>query len=932
MARTLQVSEDSDVPSPRVLSVSDAPRVLDVSTATSPRELSVSSDQPRVLSVSSPQDKPSLFDSPASLYKGVVGGALKFVGKVLDPLNIPSRGLGSLLTLAKTGDIQQANQSLQDKRGLGSVIVGKDFEKDHPIATLGANVLADPTTYLAGKGIGDFFRKLSPLAGPVAETASQAPEVAQAVAPTIARAVAPIEQLQVDISRTAGKIQEAFGQVRNVLETGTFQPQEVRPLLAKGEEAAKQSVVSKDIVQKVQQEYVAAGKQFDSLRQQAEKYADDFTKEQLRVAEERFRNAFGQRQEAARVAHESLYEFQNRVKEVESSAQMLGLINDVKTQIPNLDKLVLGGLRKVNPEWADWYASKVGVDKIPENLKIPDAAINYLRTNLFTLGSWTLDAFTNTLATAHKMPGYLLEDVYNMSKGNPPARTLGLIGAIQKTADMKVEDLVKKGADATLGMPEDITRALGGAVGGEVGVGSATNLKAGKFPLDYVVAPAVKLKGQADSIFSRTMAYAELVSEGVKRAAKAGLQGGEKDAFIQNFVKNPGDFADEAIRVGREVRFDVPLTKLEEDISKSKGVKLLAEAFPRWTFQYGRWLGRSLGANPRVWNEMKAGTLTGEGLVRYMADTATGWGGVELFNNTIYPHIDYNSMEYVKDNGDRVRLSGRSPAPELAFLVALLHGDIDKSRKALEYASLPGAKVLSGQPGGLIENWLKSMSQVGSGEITNDRFTQEWDNMVNHAIPGQAMLSLLKTLDDPVLRRGIGAEIPFISRLLPPQINAATGEPLKPRQELFGAQFPAIGGVAIPGATRVLEPVEKELLKYGVGLFRPRRTPIAEFESRDIPPELRQEFEQKAGRYVKQFVSEKMADPAYQDATDTQKETVLKALKGRAESVAKAEIAREHDIVLRGVEPPLRTKLLPEQYLQDSGIKKGNGIFERRKK
>ena len=38
--------------------------------------------------------------------------------------------------------------------------------------------------------------------------------------------------------------------------------------------------------------------------------------------------------------------------------------------------------------------------------------------------------------------------------------------------------------------------------------------------------------------------------------------------------------------------------------------------------------------------------------------------------STVYPNVDYDTMQYVDENGDRVRMQGRFPLPELATLAA----------------------------------------------------------------------------------------------------------------------------------------------------------------------------------------------------------------------------------------------------------------------
>ena len=859
--------------------------------------------------------------------------ALGVISKVLEPLRTPTVGLGGLLNLAKTGDIQQASQSIQERKGLGHEIVGDQFQKEHPWRTIGLEMVTDPLNFITLSGGKAALMKLAGKAPKVSKAAEGVQTAARMVDEIPRPPADPLPTLKEDISTTAGKIEKALQQIDKVAETGTYQPKGIRPELGKGAPANVESLVSEGVVEEANRLYVQSGRELKRLLQRAEQEADDFTTDQLRSAEERFRNAFAKRGEAARTASESLAAFKHAVvDEVADVAKMMGLIKNVKPKLANLDKIILGATRNAMPGFADKFAKNIGLEglqDVPQNLKLPKAVVDYLRVNLFSMGSWTLDAFTNTLAVGAKMPGYLLRDVYDIAKGQTPARTFGIIKAIKEEGKGLGKAIRKQNMSEMFNLPSDVDTALGGAVGGEK-VGRMTNMHLGKLNMDYVIGLPVRMKGGIDALFSRTFAKADLISSAVEEAAKKGLKGIEKERFIDDFVKVPTQAAkDSAITLGKQIRFDANLSKIEEHIASSMGFQLLGDAFPRWAFQFSRWAGRTLGANPEFFSKVKSGTVKAPEVIQYLTEAATGWGGVHLFKDAIYPSIDFNSMEYVNDKKERIRLSGRSPFPEMAFLVAVMKGDVDKSRKALEYASIPFGKILSGAPGGLIENWISGLRQVGAGEMTSQRFIDEFNNLVNRAIPGQAVLSTLKTFSDPKVRRGIGAELPGVSQLLPAKVNPATGGAVEPRQKFLGLEMPAIGGIVLPGAKRVLTPVENELLSHGVGLFRPRRTPVAEFETRDVPKELRADFEVKAGKMVDMLISKIMAKPEYKKAPEEAKAEVLRAAKAGAEQVALAQVAKARGVVLRGKEPNIRMKLLPEKFLQDAGIKK-DGKWNRR--
>ena len=255
------------------------------------------------------------------------------------------------------------------------------------------------------------------------------------------------------------------------------------------------------------------------------------------------------------------------------------------------------------------------------------------------------------------------------------------------------------------------------------------------------------------------------------------------------------------------------------------------------------------------------------------------------------------------------------------FVSAVFKGDLAKASLALRYAPIPGAKLIPGSQAGLLSNWLESVSGYLKGGITDERFKSEVDKIVNNLVPGRAVLSLLKTMADPVLRQGLGAEIPFYSKTLPAVINPSTGKPLEPRQERFGIEIPASGGTAIPGFRRVQTPLEREMQLHGIGLFRDRRTPIAEFKTDEVPPALRQEFKQIAGEFLNRVGSPLMQNQDYQKLSrDRTKEgfdaqtKVLEKIFQAAQDYAVAVIESQHGAKIRQKVTPFKTMGLSEKY------------------
>lgn len=219
-----------------------------------------------------------------------------------------------------------------------------------------------------------------------------------------------------------------------------------------------------------------------------------------------------------------------------------------------------------------------------------------------------------------------------------------------------------------------------------------------------------------------------------------------------------------------------------------------------------------------------------------------------LVDKMLYDKVDFNSMRYRHDDGNFTRLSGREPIPTALFFNAIARGNLDDATGALRHASIPGARAFL-REGGLLGSFLKQTSLAAeNAKIDPKGMEREITDAANRAIPGQALLSMIKTIFDPTVREGVGANLPGVSNMLPHAINLSTGGPLQPRQKLLGMEFPAIGGTPIPGAMSVMDPAAKLLSRYGLTVNRGAKSPIVGLPASEVPTNIRREWLEEFGR------------------------------------------------------------------------------------
>lgn len=685
----------------------------------------------------------------------------------------------------------------------------------------------------------------------------------------LVRKKGPLDFLQEDISSTVGKLEQALAHVEDVVETGTFQPKSIRPELAKGAAPSKSTLVSAEVNRKANEFFTFAAREVKRLRMLAQEKADDFTATTLRIAEDRLKLAFAKRQEAAAASSAALRQLKEKVipSDVADIFQQLKSITDIKPKMAALDEIFISVLETMKPGWGRGFSTR----KFGDEFRVSDRAtlrtgegalkqagnlFDLAKINLFPILSFSRDALTNAVAISTKIPGMILNDIYSVGTGQTPKELGSLILGLSRTAKYPFNK-------TTMKLPEFLEQELGNEIR-DATITHATRLKVGKLPLDYLAAPALRLKVAVDRFTSRSMSLASLIRQGTEQAEAKGLQGVAKSEFISRFVANPSqEAAKEAIRIGKIFKYNVDQTYIEKRVQGSRVFQIVGDTFPRWGFQFTRWMGRTLGADPHFYKRLVSGSVTRREVIDYLATTATGVGGLMLMNE-FYDNVDHQSAEYVDPATlERTRLGGLSPAPEAFFMLAVIKGDGRKAMGILPYTSIPFAGLAAGSPKGYLSDFLKSVQQYLKGSISEDRFLQEANKQIRAIIPGKALLSAVESMLDPVARKGPLSDIPLLSRTQRPVIDLTTGRPLEAIQRVGGFEFPAAGGVSIPGGTRVQTPLQRILLDYKIGLFRAGRTPIGEFPAPGVPRELQQEFEMLFGAYMEKLGNELIDRPAF---------------------------------------------------------------------
>ena len=411
--------------------------------------------------------------------------------------------------------------------------------------------------------------------------------------------------------------------------------------------------------------------------------------------------------------------------------------------------------------------------------------------------------------------------------------------------------------------------------------------------LDNVLFLPAKAKGAVDSFFKRYGAWASLYEEGLKRIPK-GTPG--RAAAIEKFIFSADDkvLAAASERGGR-LGFNRVLSSFEESVAGNPLVRLFVNPFPRWTFQFTRFLAEHTPIDPKFWSLVKANKATAEDFTKFMVRNMTGVGGLFAASSLLYDQVDFKTMDYVREDGSRIKLTGLTPVPDALFLVAVLRGDAQNAFRAMTASSIA---LPAGQTG-IASALLGTGRDFYTGQINTKTVSRELKDIANDFIPGRGMLMALEQISDPEIREGFFKDVPGLSKLAPLRIDPTTGEAIKPKTSLpfFDAQAPERFPRGIPGGGRIVNPIERELFRVGLGTRRPRRIPILEFAEEaqisDKPVEVQEAFERRAGALVNQAVSRAIEQPGYKGLPDDEKKRFLSGLIGRVRTVARNEVLKD---------------------------------------
>lgn len=496
--------------------------------------------------------------------------------------------------------------------------------------------------------------------------------------------------------------------------------------------------------------------------------------------------------------------------------------------------------------------------------------VRYWTTNIFPIFSPVRDLGTNSAALGAKTIESGSLDLFDFIMGtNPGKRLAGILHSIRYSA--------------TRGATEQVNEVLRPTFLGELHVGIFGP------KLDLMFFPALA-KRSVDTFFKRLGAMSVLYRDAGKEAWKLKLTGSAKTEFMRKWVINiPDDLLKEAVETGNKLGFNRDISKIEQAIASSAVVRLFVNPFPRWTFQLTRFLAEHSPFDPGFWGKVIKGKATSHDVVGFLTRSLTGWAGVQAANELFYDDVDFKTMEYVREDKSRVRLTGLSPLPEALALVAFIRGDAENALFALKTASLPfpGAEGILGRLG-------TATHDFATGVINPETVKRELWSIGQDFIPGKGMMEAMTQAIDIVIRenRGLSAiarSIPGISKFVTPRIDPTTGE-----VAVYSQRIPIIGEVSrlrsFPGAARVTTEVEAELFRLGFGVRRPRRLPFLEIEDLGLGPEIQLEYEKQAGRNVGLHIGDLINASGYRDLTFDQQYHLVRNALAKARLVARERV------------------------------------------
>ena len=657
------------------------------------------------------------------------------------------------------------------------------------------------------------------------------------------------ERLGVKLSERA---QMVAGETEAIAQTGTVSP-EARPVLRQMGESPKTLTLefSEQQILQNQAELVRLKREMDGLTRTLQVVGDQGSSNAARAAQTSLT-------EAQRVFNNEVNRFRRLRFAAGRSVKRFDVPPELAAALREAGVLT-GGLRSAKarlPIYTNIMRSLKNLHQLSptEQQQFARDLVDAWRLNLFAVTSWTLDLGGNLTETAAQVGGAVGRDLGHVLGGRLTFPSLqGFFRAIR----MKGRALPTQAAE---GIEQQVAGGELVRLGGfNRGPGTfTTRTTPASTAVDFLVGSPLYAKGVVDAGFRRFVATAQLWRQAIEAADRQGLKGLARREFYDAFWKNtPQDAIDAAVREGNKAGFARTLSQMEERIAGSTAMRLFGDAFARWPFQFTRALAEWVGVNPQLLRRIATGRQAAD-LGEYLGKTLTGWGGIWMVNEVFYDHVDWRSMEYVTEEGNRIRLSGRDPIPSILFLLASIKRDWSASTEAMRFASLPFMRILTGFApgqrfeGGLLGGLMGQISRaIEQRQVLPRALRRELENTVNRLIPGQSLLSAMKTVFDPITREGIGANLPGVSRLLPAAIDPTTGEPMRIRQRFpprTGPEMPSIGGTPIPGAERVLNPVQRLLLTLGLGVYRGPSSPIVGVPASQIDESLRREWTIELGR------------------------------------------------------------------------------------
>ena len=284
------------------------------------------------------------------------------------------------------------------------------------------------------------------------------------------------------------------------------------------------------------------------------------------------------------------------------------------------------------------------------------------RRGIFPVFSFARDGLTNSFALSSEIAQDFSEDMFRFAAGRAFdfSKTRGTISALRSM--------------------KDIFRNRAGSQIEKIVVPSALGEKFQPFfgPIgDQFAFIPLNLKAYVDTSARRLAAMSSLYDDGGKLASKFGLRGGERKEFIQNFVFKDANqtlinkaFQQAEQRIGKaglvkrlnpklqtklekqantayvraqekagRVGFTRELSNFEESIANNAAVQLLVTPFPRWNFQFTRFMVEHSPASAKFWKDVAAGKLTGEEIARFTTRMLGGAGGIMAVNHLVYDDV-----------------------------------------------------------------------------------------------------------------------------------------------------------------------------------------------------------------------------------------------------------------------------------------------------